>query len=76
MPKPDVWEKLGHLRDEVRKERRQEIARAIGFRDSDPRRAAYHAGLADGKNGVANQIEAIMNSEGIMKGDKAYGIPR
>lgn len=73
MPGPSTYSSLVALREQVAKERFAEMRRAIGFRESDPRRAAYHAGLADGRNGIVDAINDILNSASITKGDKASG---
>lgn len=73
MPGPSTYSALVALREQVTQERQQEIVRAIGFRESDPRRSAYHTGLADGKNGIVGALNIILNSASITKGDKASG---
>jgi hypothetical protein len=73
MPGPSTYSALVTLREQIAKERQQEVVRAIGFRESDPRRSAYHTGLADGKNGIIDALNTILNSASITKGDRRSG---
>lgn len=75
MPKQNVAAMIIAMRDELTASRQQELKRALGFRESNPKQAAYHTGLADGKNEVARKLTDILNASSIAKGDKDYGRP-
>lgn len=45
--------------------KRQEIQRAIGFRESDPVRAAYHTGVADGHNNVVKELSLLLDTTSL-----------
>jgi hypothetical protein len=68
MPGPHPVGMLTQLIEQVRMEQRQELKRAIGLRQSDPVKSAYHTGLADGRNGIINALHTILNSASISKG--------
>ena len=61
------------MREQIVKERQRELVRALEFRRSNPSRAAYHTGLADGKNGVVRQLTDILNSASMSMGDNENG---
>lgn len=45
--------------------RRLEINRAIDFRESDPIRAAYHTGVADGHNNVVKELSLLLDTTSL-----------
>jgi hypothetical protein len=45
-----------NLQRAIQHERHEEIVRALEFKDTDPKRAAYHTGLADGCNSILTQL--------------------
>ena len=48
------------LRRTVLREREQELERAMEYRKlNQPVKAAYHTGLADGRNRIADALESI-----------------
>lgn len=69
MPGPGVAGLIIAMRERVAMERRQEMKRAVALHQSDPRRSAYHLGLADGKNGIVKELTDILNSASISKGE-------
>lgn len=73
MPAPSAYGMLVALREQVKEERRQELVRAIASHGRDPLKAAYHTGLADGRNAIAQAIDTILNTASISKGDNASG---
>jgi hypothetical protein len=68
MPPASFGSMLIQLIEQVHMEQRQELKRAIGLRQSDPIKSAYHTGLADGRNGIINALRAMLNSASISKG--------
>jgi hypothetical protein len=50
------------LRDKVLSDRDQHLKLAIAAKDTDPQKASYHTGLADGRNHVARELDAILNN--------------
>lgn len=42
--------------------RRAELLRAVDYRESDPIKAAYHTGVADGHNNVVRQLSGLLSS--------------
>lgn len=73
MPYATSASQLIELIGQVKHERHKELLRALGFRKSDPIKAAYHTGLADGRNGIVTALETLLNSTSIRKGDKESG---
>ena len=65
----DIRGQLIELRNQVKFEQHQEVLRALEFRDAgDDRKAAYHLGLADGRNNMVDKLEAILRSQGVTHG--------
>lgn len=52
--------RLGQLEAEIKHERQQHISRAVEYQNhGDPRMAAYHTGLADGRNSVLTTLRTL-----------------
>lgn len=73
MPGPSATSALIELREQIKFEQQQELKRAIGLRNADPVKSAYHTGLADGRNGIIKALNGILISDSMRKGDRASG---
>jgi hypothetical protein len=55
--------RLIELREQIRHDQRIEILRALNFRDQKEHvKAAYHLGLADGRNNLIRELTSIADA--------------
>ncbi len=48
------------LHDQIEADRKRELGRAVELQSCDPKQAAYHIGLADGRNAMLAELRILM----------------